>query len=336
MRCAGGIGMSATRFGREVLVALSIAAGIAALVGVYQGFVDLTFLNRPFWAYMIRAAGTLADANKFGSVAAFWTIGTVVLARRLPRPWPIVLTVVAVALGIAAVWLSGSRTGLAALSVSLVIALVEGVRQWRAGREHLDLRRVAMAGTGALVLGIGLIFALQQASTHTVIQRGTWTYIPLYGDKGIRNSVNELLWERFGYGPAAIEMIKEHPVDGIGVGTFHALAHDFGKLRGYSLATDNAQSWFRHVFAEFGLIGSVPMLWWCGVLAMLMLSRPAGDRLSFGMLRGALLGFGVASIFGMPSQSAAITITFWVFAFWLWLEATAAQADPEKGCLSNS
>ena len=73
---------------------------------------------------------------------------------------------------------------------------------------------------------------MQKASTHTVIQRGTWGYIPFYGDKGIKNSVNELLWERFGYGPAAIEMIKEHPIDGIGVGTFHALSHDFGKLRG--------------------------------------------------------------------------------------------------------
>ena len=188
-----------------------------------------------------------------------------------------------------------------------------------------------MAGVAALVLGMALILVLQKASTHTVIQRGTWGYIPIYGDKGIKNSVNELLWERFGYGPAAIEMIKEHPIDGVGVGTFHALTHDFGKLRGYSLATDNAQSWFRHVLAEFGLVGSIPMLWWCAVLAMLMCSRSGGDRLSFGMLRGVIAGFGVASLFGMPAQSAAITVTFWVFAFWLWSEATAVQAVPKKG-----
>jgi len=64
------------------------------------------------------------------------------------------------------------------------------------------------------------------------------------------------------------------------------------------------------------------------VLAMLLLSRPGGDRLSFGMLRGVLLGFGVASTFGMPTQSAAITITFWVFVFWLLLEAAAKNELP--------
>ena len=54
------------------------------------------------------------------------------------------------------------------------------------------------------------------------------------------------------------------------------------------------------------------------------------------MLRGVLVGFGVSSLFGMPSQSAAITITFWVFAFWLWSETTAAQGTPKRRCLYNS
>ena len=310
------------RFGRDVVAALAAAAAIASLVGVYQGFVDLTFLNRPFWAYMIRAAGTLADPNKLGSVAAFWTIGSVVFARRLPRPWPITIAVIAIVLGIATVWVSGSRTGLAALIVSLSLALVEGVRSWRRDSQ-LDMRRLAIAGVVVVVLATAMVLVLQKASTHTIAARGSLGYLPIIGDRGIVNSANELLWERFGYGPSAIQMIQEHPIDGVGVGTFHALSYDFGKLRGYFLVPDNAQMWFRHIIAEFGLLGSIPMLWWCVVLAMLMLSRPAGDRLSFGMLRAALVGFGVASTFGMPSQSNAITITFWVFVFWLWLEATS-------------
>jgi O-antigen ligase len=309
------------RFRRDVLAAMSIAAGIASIVAVYQGFVDLSFLNTGFWTYMIRAPGTLADPNKLGSVAAFWTIGSVVLARRLPKPWPMTLAVVAIVLGVAAVWLSGSRTGLAALTVSVVLALIEAIRSWRAGHSQLDLRRVALAGAGLIAVALALVLVLQNASTHTVIARGVLGYVPFIGDRGIRQSVNELLWERNGYGPSAIEMIKEHPIDGVGVGTFHALSYDFGKLRGYFIVPDNAQNWFRHIFAEFGLLGSVPMLWWCVVLAMLMLSRPTGDRPSFGMLRGVLIGFGVASTFGMPAQSNAIVITFWVFVFWLWTEA---------------
>ena len=44
---------------------------------------------------MIRASGTLADPNKLGAVVAFWTVGAVVLARRLPRPWSVVISVLA-------------------------------------------------------------------------------------------------------------------------------------------------------------------------------------------------------------------------------------------------
>ena len=57
-------GRERDRFRREVLVPLAIAAAIACAVAFYQGFVDLSFLNRPFWTYMIRASGTLADPNK--------------------------------------------------------------------------------------------------------------------------------------------------------------------------------------------------------------------------------------------------------------------------------
>lgn len=319
------------RFRSEVLAPLAIAAAIAGVVAVYQGFVDLTFLNRGFWVYMIRASGTLADPNKLGAVTAFWTIGAVVLARRLSRPWSMVVPWAALILGVATVWLSGSRTGLAAVATSLVIALLEAIRYWRANRSTtpIDSRRVAMLAAAALVVAAAMVLVLQRASTHTIVARGTLGYLPLIGDRAILDSANELLWERFGYGPAAIQMIKEHPIDGIGVGTFHALVIDYGKITGYALTSDNAQSWFRHNFAELGLLGSIPMLWWCGVLAVTMFSRKSGgDRLSMGMLRGVLAGFFVASIFGMPAQSIAITLTFWAFVFWFLTEAAPVEARP--------
>jgi len=312
------------RFRYEVLAPMAMAAAIACVVALYQGFVDLTFLNRGFWAYMIRASGTLADPNKLGAVTAFWTIGAVVLARRLSRPWSMVVPFASLILGVAAVWVSGSRTGLVAVATSLVIALVEAIRHWRATRatSAIDTRRVAMMAAIALIVAAAMVVVLQRASTHTIVARGTLGYLPWIGDRAILDSANELLWERFGYGPAAIQMIKEHPINGIGVGTFHALVLDYGKATGYALPSDNAQSWFRHNIAELGLLGSIPMLWWCGVLAMLMFSRTTtGDRLSIGMLRGVLIGFFVASIFGMPAQSIAIIMTFWVFAFWFLIEA---------------
>jgi len=283
------------RFRREVLVPLALAAALASVVAIYQGFVDLSFLNSHFWTYMIRASGTLADPNKLGSVVSFWAVGSMVLARRLPKPWPMTLTLIAAAVGIITVWLTGSRTGLAALTITIVLAGIELLRGWRARKAPFNFRRAGIAVAGVLILAVGLVFVLQRASTHTVIQRGALFYVPFYGDHSLRDTANEWLWERFGYGPAAIEMIKEHPVDGIGVGVFHSQAYDFGKVAGYTIPQpDNAQNWFRHTFAELGLLGSVPVIWWCIVLIALFMARPKGDRVSFGMIRGVLIGFGFA------------------------------------------
>lgn len=320
---------AADRFRREVLIPLALTAGVASVVAAYQGFVDLSFLNSHFWTYMIRASGTLADPNKLGSVVSFWAVGSMVLARRLPKPWPAVVTLVAVVLGVTAVWLSGSRTGLAALTIAIVLAGIEMFRGWRARKAAFNFRRAAIAAVGVVLLAAGLVAVLQRASTHTVVQRGALFYLPFYGDHSLRDTANEWLWERFGYGPAAIEMIKEHPIDGVGIGVFHSQSTDFGKVAGYTIPqADNAQNWFRHTFAELGLVGSVPAMWWCVVLIMLMFTRPGGDRVSFGMIRGVLIGFGFASMFGMPAQSIAIALTFWVFTYWLFQEGVGNR-EPE-------
>ena len=314
------------RFIREVIYPLAATAAIGSIVAIYQGFVDLSFLNRGFWTYMLRAAGTHGDPNKLGAIAAFWALGTVVLARRFPSPWSAVVSAASIAIGVAAVWISGSRTGLAAIGVGLMLAAYESIRAVR-----FDARRLAITGIGLVFAAVAVVVVLQNASTHTIVQRGTLGYLPFFGDRGILNSANELLWERFGYGPAAIQMIKEHPIEGVGVGMFHTLVHDFGTLRGYSgeraLSTDNAQNWLRHILAEQGMVGSIPVIWWCVVLVLLLFSRPTGgDRLSIGLLRGILIGFAVASIFGMPGQAAAVVVTFWVFVFWLLMERDETPA----------
>ena len=324
------------RFRRHVVYPLAITATLGSLVAIYQGFVDLTFFNRGFWTYMLRAGGTHGDPNRLGAIASLWAVSGVVLARRLPQPWRTIVSVGSLAIGVAAVWTSGSRTGLAAVGVSIVIAGFEAALAWK--RSRAGLRQLAIPAAGLLVVAIALILLLRGASTHTVVQRGLLHYVPFIGENSLRHTANEWLWERYGYGPAAIEMVKSYPLEGVGVGMFHTVAHDFGRLRRYNITPDNAQNWFRHMIAELGLIGFIPVLWWCVVLAMLMFSRaPSGDRLSIGMLRGVLIGFGVASMFGVPGQAAAVAITVWVLVFWLLQERGGDAPSPRvPGVLSRS
>ena len=136
---------------------------------------------------------------------------------------------------------------------------------------------MAIAGGGALVLAVvdgGR--AAERIDAHDRRSAARWATCRSSAIAGIADSANELLWERFGYGPAAIQMIKEHPIDGVGVGMFHALSHDFGKLRGYDHSGDptTRRTGSATTSRSSALLGSIPMLWWCVVLAMLMFSRP--------------------------------------------------------------
>ena len=323
-------GREPARFVRVVATPLAAAAALASVVAVYQGFVDLSFLNSGFWAYMGRTAGTLGDANMLGIVAALLAPAAVVVAQSIVAPWSSIVATGGMVIAVAAVWTSSSRTGLAALLIGLIAIAIEAVRRRMATRRDSPLasgRAIAGLAGSVLVAGL-LVFALSKSSTTTVVDRGLLEHLPFIGDQGPLDFLNDYLWERFGYGPAAIQMIREHPLSGVGTGAFHTLVHDYGTLVGYDITPDNAQSWFRHLIAELGLLGSIPWIWWSVVLLGLLFGRmPSGaDRFSAGVLRGGIIAFGLASLFGMPGQSMPLIVTFWVFVFWF-----ATAREPQLG-----
>ncbi len=324
-------GREPARFIRLVVAPLAAAAALTSAVAVYQGLVDLNFLNSGFWAYMGRTAGTLGDANKLGMVAALLAPAAVVLARPIAAPWSFIVGIGGTVLAVAAVWTSSSRTGLAALAIGLLATAIAAARAGLAVRRESPqptgrARAIGVALGGLALAGL-LVVALSQSSTTTVVGRGLLGHVPFIGDRGLMNSLNEFIWERFGYGPAAIQMVREHPLAGVGTGAFHTLVHDYGTLVHYDIPPDNAQNWMRHLIAELGLLGSVPWIWWCVVLVASLLAKMpmGGDRFATGVLRGALIAFGLASLFGMPGQAMPLIVTFWIFVFWF---TTAKHPQP--------
>lgn len=321
-------------FRNRVVVPLLAAVAVACGVGIYQGFVDLYFLNPHLWPHMKRASGTLGDANAFGMVAALWLPAGVLAVRHLPRPWPLLLGTLGVMLTALGAFASGSRTALGALAIGLAALAFEGFRAWRrAGQSRLSAGRVALAVAGALVLAFVALTVTRRATITTVIDRGALELIPGVGDRSIADSLRETLWDRFGYGPAAVSMIMDHPWAGVGVGTFNTLVRDVAIARnGRPLAADNAQNWYRHLFAELGLLGSIPWMAWCAFFILLLLSpAPAGsDRFAVGVLRFTIIGFGVLSLLGVPGQSLPVALTFWTIVFWFMLLTTGAAAPATR------
>ena len=308
-------------FQKRVLVPLASALVIGCCLAIYQGFVDLTFLNPHLWPHMGRASGTLGDANVFGMIAALWIPGAVLLARTLPHPWPVPVGAAGVALAALGVFTSGSRTALGALAIGFAALAYYAFRAWQRGEgsTRLTTRRLVMFVVAVVLLGTTALTVTRRALITTVIDRGALELIPGFGDQSVAASLRELLWERFGYGPAAVSMIMDHPWAGVGVGSFNTLVNDFSvALNARRLAFDNAQNWYRHLMAELGVLGSIPWLAWCVILAMMLLARtPADrDRFAIGVLRATLVGFGMLSMLGVPGQSLPVVLTLWTFVFW--------------------
>jgi hypothetical protein len=309
-----------TRFQQRVLLPLGLGWGGAWLVGVYQSSVDSGFVNPGFWAVMGRASGTLMDANPFGMVAALWgAIGLVLVLGGKPTPSgvPTASRLAFAGAGLAAswygLWISGSRSALGAGVVILLFAL------WQFKGLVRQLPRRRLAGLGAAAVLVGVVWIGASSSSLMV---GPWERLaeqrPSASIASVRAAAIEL-WDRNWYGTTAVRIIADSPYVGVGVGSFHLLVPDVSYELGHGrLEPDNAQNWFRHQLAEFGVLGSVgSMVWVALFLWLLITGRPvAGAATSAHLVRGALVALGLASLVGMPTQNAAMVITFWVLVFW--------------------
>ncbi len=323
----------AEEFRGAVVVPLAIAISVACAIAAYQAFVDLRFLNPHLWPHMGRAAATLGDANTFGMIAALWTTAAVALARSWPGPWQFGGAMAGVGIGLVGVLTSGSRTALITIAIGLAAVAFEGLQAWRRSdaSSRPSTKRLLGVAASLILLAAVALAVVRGSSITSVAERGSFGYIPFIGEVGIRQTAYDLLWDRFGYGEPAVEMVKEHPWSGTGVGTFHTLVHDFAMAtNGKNLPPDNAQSWYRHHAAELGLLGSIPWLLWLAAFAATLLSRTIGkgDRLAIGALRGTLLGFGAVSLMGMPGQSLPVVLTFWTFVFWFSMLKSVPASPP--------
>jgi hypothetical protein len=289
---------------------------------VYQRLVDLDFLNVALWANLGRAGGLLNDANTLGMGAAIWAPLAIVAGWASGRPIAGVVMYSVLAVGM---WSTGSRTALMTLttgSVAVGIGLLQRRGIWQPGLGRL----VGLIAVALLVLAAAVL--PREFESGNPLMRAL-DRVPRLESAEIRRFVVEDLWVRFGYGQAAVDIVTDYPVAGVGVGAFPLVAPDYIYRRtGRQVAQDNAQNWWRHQVAELGIVGSVPSLW-ASALVLLLLRGQSGTAPvgASAVLRGVVLGVGLASLFGVPTQHPATAVSFATTIFWL--HQLTAEGVPE-------
>ena len=289
--------------------ALWAGATVASVVAIVQGTIDLGFLSTEFWAAERRATGTMLDANAYGVCAALAApIGFLGMRALVPR-WP-AAAIAVFAVNLAGMWLSGSRTAALVCGGIGTGALFIGLwRERRSAPSHSQPLGMWIAG-GLAVVAVVLI-----AGTASPIRRAL--DIPP-GRAGLM-----FLWDRGGYGPIAVRMTREYPLTGVGAGSYRVLAPDYHRaMANDALPLDNAQNWWRHQIAELGVFGGALIIAFSVLVGWRVLTGREGDPdvASASTVRGLLLGLGLTSMFGMPTQNPLVLYWFLALVAWFaWL-----------------
>lgn len=304
-----------------------LAATAAGIVALLQTLFDPGLLSSTFWAAQGRATGTMLDANAYGVAAALaGPVGWLAL-REIRMPGGPALGAFVLALNWSGMWASGSRT-------ALLVAAAGAAGVW------LEVRRTRHAGARtvlALTAGAAVLLVAIAAGTSGPLRR--MFDLPegphRAGLDGWRAAVAEI-WRRGGYGTIAHQIVREFPTGGLGVGTFHVIAPDYGRtLFDLELPFDNAQNWWRHIVAEMGVVGGLPALAWSVLVAWQVLrprahrrgaaaaGAPATPDPGVPTVRGLLVGLGLCSLIGMPTQNAAVALGAFGLVAW-YGSATAA------------
>jgi len=304
----------------RVVNGIWIGTTIASLVAVYQGTIDLHFLSTPFWAARARATGTLLDANAFGVCAALAPpLAYIALCCRsepaasregssppVQRSVRNAIVFLVFVVNVAGLWLSGSRTAILCETVATTMFVVAA---WSSFTPRAR-RIVPWAAVAALAI-VGIIVL----TSNTIGPARRLSDIPT----GLRGALSTV-FTRGPYGRIANEMIRDHPLVGIGVGSYQILAADYWReLANDQLQFDNAQNWLRHELAELGVTGGAMMFILAAVVAyhVVMRKARADRRVEATIVRGLAAAIGVASLIQVPTQTPIVMLSFMLLLAWM-------------------
>jgi hypothetical protein len=309
-------------FERRIIRPVVVASVLAALLAMYQGFVNLEYPRQGLWAHIGRASGAMDDGNASGALAAMAVAFPIALTLGMSVPARL-MAWAASSLMLVGMWQTGSRSATLCAAIALAGVAYVGLRRSRG--------RVLPI---AAVLGIVIVGGLTaprffHATTSNPLSR-MQEFRQLFDTGGLRE-VGRELWRRNGYGAAAALMIRDEPVQGVGVGTFQALSGFYGRLAdGDTLPVDNAQNWIRHQLAELGLVGALGPLAWCVLILAAIVAPPAApeNRDRAAIVKCSIVGFGTISLLGVPGQNLFVAMTMWTLCGWLLLLVTTPDRVP--------
>jgi len=334
-----------TRLGFKVIDiliwSLLFGGAAAALVAIYQGYVDIKFCANTsyYWIRLKRANGSCTDPNALGTLLGLClSIAGMKLfySGSWKGWWPWIQRLLALSMCIVYMFgikFSGSRSGLLAGLLTLAGVIIVGFisldKLLRHVRTPMVVRiLVLLLGISACIGSFKILpwgintfdkkvtVTSQSSSLVRRLKRDIRKYRNKGGLKGVFNDPR-----RKRYWTYAEQIIKKHPFTGIGLGAYVIELSNEVAIQNTELRRiDNACNYYLHYFSELGLPGITALGLFYGTLVagMLLVIRRwySLDRSKQHLM--ITLGipfviFMITLIFGVHVINTEVNITWAVF-----------------------
>lgn len=243
-----------------------------------------------------RALGSIGQSNELGSFLALFAVVALALLPGI-KHWfgRIVLagTFITASIGI---MLSLSRGGMLAFLVGVAIV------GWRSSRIWFGVLTVAML--------LSPFWAPEY-----VKQRVVSSQVEVEGTDEM--TVDMSAEARLQTWQSILQVVKEHPLEGVGFTGLGYVLPDMGTSLGFAEVKDSAHNTYLRVLAEMGILGLILFLWLlvkCWMLADTTVrnARNAFDRALGVGLCGATVSLAVSCAFGDRFFNVVIASSFWI------------------------
>jgi len=277
-------------FLKKILWTLSLSAVLTFLFGFIQNYHSLKFGNSPFFVTMGRINSTFKDPNSFGLFAAAFIpvlIGLGISDKKRRPAWGILLILALVVFPPI-----GSRSAMLGLGLGLVFFLFLFLITAKISRKQRWTYLILVVIVFCVVTGIFMLTA-KGSNLYLRIQQN----LSLILKPSTLNQVVDV--GRMEFWRTAVELMRNYPLGGVGLGAYIIELPNFTKLRGYAAGhTDSAENYYLQISSEMGLIGLLVGLWLLfEVFRMLRMSlRSQGDEgpdrfILFGLISALLVVF---------------------------------------------
>ena len=310
---------------KKIVATAILSSGAVGAYGIFQYFTGFQLLE--FWVranpYLRRINSTMADVNSFGAYLTL--ILPLIIALTLIIGKNVKLTLIALAMGLVfCLVFSNSRSSWIGFFGALIFFITIAYRNklylfYKNKFIRTHFKKILCVGISLFLICFVFLMIISKsykieskAMIDSPMKLVFYTLNP-------RNTLDVISKGRLStYWKAGIEMIKDYPFFGIGVGSFVSHFLDYKDVIKLSYRPENAHNYFIQIGAEIGLIGLaiflclIIIIFRYGFIVLKRLKEEYWKFVSLGILAG-IAGFLISCLAQHPLLLIEMQFIFWLF-----------------------